>query len=127
MKITQETLINDKAVRENYINRVGVLDDVKDLLLLPSTEMTTLPNLAKYFEVSKDVIEAMYRYHESEFTADGVKYFKQGEVIREMKLNLGSIGLEKMRGKAIITIAGEEITIPNRGLRLFPRRAILYF
>ena len=39
MKISEETMISNKALQERFINRIDVLDKVKTLLLIPKNGM----------------------------------------------------------------------------------------
>lgn len=124
MKITQETLITNKEVRNNYMNNTQALSAVKHLLLLPNTQLATLAQVAEYYEVPKETIESVLNYNKAEIEADGMKTYKQAEILKELNVEVQC--LEKMVGKAVITLKnGEELILPNRGLRLFPRRAIL--
>jgi len=126
MKITQETLITNKEVRNKYMNNTQALSAVKHLLLLPNTQLATLEQVAQYYEVPKKTIDSLVNYNREELEEDGMKAYKQAEIVKELMLEVQ--GLEKFQGKALVTLKnGDELTLPNRGLRLFPRRAILYF
>jgi hypothetical protein len=106
------------------MNRVEVLDRVKNLLLLPNTEFATTKQVAEYFEVDVSNIERFATRNKEELESDGYTFTNKSKVLDT--LNGHAVQLETVVGKTIVTLDnGDEIIIPNRGLRLFPRRAIL--
>jgi hypothetical protein len=120
----EQDLIENKELRERCISRIEVLDKVGSLLLLPNTEYATVEQVAKYYEVTHQAIETIISRHRDELETDGFKTFRKNNVIQ--LLNIQDECLENVVGKAIATLKnGSKIEIPNRGLRLFPRRAIL--
>ncbi|MFZ0446909.1 MAG: hypothetical protein WAM95_20200 [Bacillus sp. (in: firmicutes)] len=59
-----------------------------------------------------------------ELSVDGFGVFKKDEVIN--LLNVPERQLENLKGKVVATMEnGDQVIVPNRGLHLFPRRAIL--
>lgn len=121
---TVDGIIEDVKLREELISRVEVLDKVKNLLLLPNTEFATVLQVADFYEVSDKVIEKIVERHSDELTSDGYALFRKYDVVN--LLNRQYVGIEISRGKSVVTFEnGDELTVANRGLRLFPRRAIL--
>ena len=61
------------------MNRVEVLDKVKDLLLLPELEMATTSQVADFYEVPMQAIKSLVTDKKDELTADGyiTKYGKE--------------------------------------------------
>lgn len=121
MDITKEQIIESKELREQLASRVEVLETVKKLLLIPKTEFATVKQVAEFYEVGETVIEKIYMRNGEELKSDGMclKSYKDF-------LNGQHVGLEKMSGKVIFKFDDEtELSIPNRGLKVFPRRAIL--
>lgn len=47
-KVTETALVEDVKVREQYMERVDVLDKVKKLLLLPGMDMATTKQVAEF-------------------------------------------------------------------------------
>ena len=99
-------LIENKNVREKMISNVSVLEKVKDLLLLGDSEFATLQQVAEYYEVSKQAIESIKNRNKEELINNGMKTFSNKEI------------------KAL-NIQDEWFKIPNRGMILFNKRAIL--
>ena len=67
----EQTIMDYRQVREEYIDRVDVLDKVKNLLLIPAMECMTMKQVADYYEVSIDSVKGIYNYNKEEFIADG--------------------------------------------------------
>lgn len=121
MKETQ--FIDDKVLRDKSVEHYEVLEKVKELLLIPNTKWATQKQVAEYYEVGEKAIETIYSRHRDELESDGVSIKSYKEF-----LNIQNEGLEisYVVGKTIFTFAnGNELTVPNRGLKVFPRRAIL--
>lgn len=48
----ESPLCNDRALRNKCVNHYEVLEKVKQLLLLPGTDMMSIDQVADYYEVS---------------------------------------------------------------------------
>ncbi len=121
MKIMNEDLLSSRELRDKCSGRYEVLEKVKQLLLIPGTEMMSVKQLAEYYEVGKEAIEAVYTRFKEELVEDGMKNMGYKSF-----LNLQVESLEHVRGKTLITLPNKQlIEVPNRGLKVFPRRAIL--
>lgn len=119
-----EKAFNNKETREEMINNVSTLDKVKDLILLPNTDYATIEQVASYYEVGLQAIESIVLRHRKELDSDGFELFRKSNVVSLLDIPDGC--LESVVGKSIATLEdGVNIDIPNRGLRLFPKRAIL--
>lgn len=121
---TENEIIEDVELREELVNRVDVLEKVKGLLLLPAIGMATTQQVADFYEVGVEAINAIVIRHKDELLSDGYKLFKKDEVLN--KLNVQDEHLEKLPSKTIVTFTnGSTLFVVNRGVRLFPKRAIL--
>lgn len=117
----QENIISDRRMRDKCVGHYEVLETVKKILLIPDTEWATQKQVAEYYEVGEKAIETIYTRHKDELESDGVSLKSYKEF-----LNIQNEGLETVVGKTIFLFAnGETLTVPNRGLKVFPRRAIL--
>jgi len=116
-----EELLISRELRDKCAGRYEVLEKVKALLLIPGTELMTVKQVAEYYEVDKKVIEMICIRHKDELLNDGITTCSYKDF-----LNQQSVGLEKMKGKVIFSFSdGEVLEVPNRGLKVFPRRAVL--
>lgn len=122
MRATEkENIISDRSVRDNCVSHYEVLERVKKVLLIPDTEWATQKQVAEYYEVGEKAIETICTRHKDELETDGVSLKSYKEF-----LNIQNEELETVVGKTIFLLAnGESLTVPNRGLKVFPRRAIL--
>lgn len=124
MNITANDLINDKEAREKLVERVEVLDRVKDILLIPGTDVATITEIADFYKVSVDSIQKIYQRNTTEIDMDGIHVVSAKELIG-LKCPISRI-INKTQFKTVISYEnGKELTIPNRGIKVFPRRAIL--
>ncbi len=121
--ITAEELLENRDLREQLINRLEVLDKVKQVVTMPNTELLTIEQVADYYEVDAKTIDKIVNRHLDELTEDGYKVYSRAELIN--LLNRQNVDLKNLKGKTIITIDNQSVIIPNRGLRLFTRRALL--
>lgn len=114
-------LLENRDLRESLMEHCEVLERVKQLLLLPGTEYATVKQVAEFYGVDEKVIKMMCLRHRDELEPDGVCYKKYTDFLREQ-----GVTLETFKGKVILHYeSGEDFEFPNRGLRVFPRRAIL--
>ena len=102
----REELLQNKELRSENLGRIEVLDQVKKLLLLGDTEFATTEMVAEYYGVGKEAIQSLIKDHREELNTNGFKLHKRSEILNVLGEHL-------------------EINIPNRGLNLFSKRAIL--
>ena len=121
--IKEKDLIESKDVRESLIARVEVLDRVKELNTLADTDYMTTRQVAEFYEVGVEAINSIARRHDEELTSDGYELRRKSEIIEI--LNIQNEHLTSVTGKTIVEAPDLTIHIPNRGLRLFPKRAAL--
>lgn len=125
-KITAESFLDNKELREQTMARVEVLDKVKQLFLIPELECMTAKQVADYFEVPLSTVNDQFQHNRDEFESDGTDFkplssFKNliyGKTVTQKPSN-------KRGSLTLAFIDGTEITIPNCGIKCFPKRAIL--
>lgn len=120
MIMNMETILTKKQ-REENIGKIEVLDKVGKLLSLGKTEFSTLKQVSEYFGVPEETIKTVIARHRNELNTDGLKCYNIDEINKSLKMKL----LSQEQHIKVISIDGEKITIPNRGITLFPKRAIL--
>ncbi|KSV57725.1 hypothetical protein [Acetivibrio ethanolgignens] len=131
--MNETQFIDDRTLRDKNVDRFEILEKVKKVLLIPNTDFMTVNQLAEYYStyykdknkkdniVTPDGIRKLYSLHSDELDSDGVciKSYKDFLIGNEFTL-------ENLKGKVILTHStGMSFEIPNRGIRVFPRRAIL--
>ena len=122
----EQTIMDYRQVREEYIDRVDVLDKVKNLLLIPAMECMTMKQVADYYEVSVEAIKGIYKYHKEEFVTDGAIKHSISDIKNSIGVKYPNLKMDNIKGGMIIEIdENTKIVVPNVGVILFPKRAIL--
>ncbi|MCC0642171.1 hypothetical protein [Clostridioides sp. ES-S-0049-03] len=106
-----EKLIENKELRDRNIDRVNVLEHVKEILTLANTDFSTVGLVAEYYEVDKHTVEVLIQRNREELKLDGLKLYK--------KSNIAEILANSENAHSV------SFKIPSRGLILIPKRAIL--
>lgn len=117
------TETKQKELREQYIGRVDVLEKVKSLIMLPDIELMTVAQVADFYEVELDTIKRVYQRSKTEIDEDGVVNLTS-KLLKEQLVPLDIIN----RTKAYAEVEfkdGTKLILPNRGLKGFPKRAVL--
>lgn len=113
--------IDDKTLRDSSVNHYEVLEKVKDLLLIPETELATIKMVADYYEVEEKAIDKICSRHLDELESDGMCIRKHNNL--SMRHN---VGLKTSKGKVTFLFEnGQTFDYPTRGVKTFPKRAIL--
>lgn len=71
----ESPLCNDRTLRDKCVNHYEVLEKVKQLLLLPGTDMMSIDQVADYYEVTPEYIKILYSNNKGEIDLDGVEMF----------------------------------------------------
>lgn len=73
---TEEDLISKKEMREQYIDRLDILEKVRALFLIPELNLMSTGMVAKFFDVSAETIKKTYQRNQEEIDSDGAKMLK---------------------------------------------------
>ncbi|MEU0369614.1 hypothetical protein ABZ070_05000 [Streptomyces sp. NPDC006283] len=107
-------LLESRAMRVEHVGRVEALDKVKALRLLPDSVHVSTEGVARYFEVSTEVIKKVTQRHRDELTENGMQVVKGSDLGKYQRDN--------------VSLSSEgEGSYPQRrsSLTLFTRRAVL--
>lgn len=130
-KVMENDFVEVKNLRDKYIDRVEVLEKVSNLLLLPHTEYATAKQVAEFYKVPLITIKKVVERNKDEFDSDGCGLYSTENILEILKkhnsnLTGQNVSLENMTGKKKITFDDSTfIIVPNRGVIVFPKRAIL--
>lgn len=96
--MNQENLLEQKELRESVINRLEVLDNVGEILLLPNTEYATTEMVGNYYKVDIEAVQKVIQRNRDELKEDGYKVFKGKELMdikskSQLKTRAGSLSL----------------------------------
>lgn len=127
MSINQAELLENQDLREKYMERVEVLDKVKELLLFDELKMATVQMVADYYEVPKSTIESCVGNHREEVESDGYSVYKARDADRLLSHVTPDFRVTKNRAnfKLIDKEGNVVLSAGGTGVALFPRRAIL--
>ena len=121
MTQNETRLIEQKDLRNQYINRIDVLDKVKKLLLIPDGEVATMKMVADYYEVDNKTIEKCYYRNKDEIAADGTCIKSAKDFLLRQ-----NVGVNRGQGKITLSFDNDvTIVVPNVGFRVFSKRAVL--
>lgn len=120
---SNDNVISDRSIRDKCVGHYEVLERVKELLLLPGTELMSINNVADYYEVSPQRIKDLYTQNKEEIDGDGTSLVKRdfynGSLIKKTSVE------QKQTSVTYTFEDGQIITINNRGLKAFSKRAVL--
>lgn len=109
--VNELVLVESRTAREQFIDKVEVLEKVKALPTLPDDLHVTIDMAAEYYEVEKKTAEKVIERHKNEFLSDGYKVLK-GKEFKDFVTDVASVANFQVNPKA-------------RSLALLPRRAVL--
>ncbi|MFJ9625938.1 hypothetical protein [Streptomyces sp. NPDC101181] len=111
---TEVALLESRALRDEQLGRVDVLDKVKSLALLPDGIHVRTEDVARYFEVSTEVIKKVTFRHRAEMEESGLT------VLRGSELRVFQRDMQSLWG-------GGQESYPQAAtqLRLYTRRTVL--
>lgn len=122
-QVETDKIISDRKIRDRCAGHYEVLEKVKKLFLLPGTDMMSIEQVAEYYEVSPQWIKDLYTQNKSEIDSDGTEIIKRSHYDGSL---LKTTSVEKKQTSVIYTFDdGQVITINNRGLKTFSKRAVL--
>ena len=128
MKYTENMITESINIRNELVNRIDVLNKVKNVLTLPYTEVMTMQQVADFYEVPLETIDTCYKTNKDEIDMDGVTVMSP-RTYKEIFKGCDStvkVNYTQAHGKMIIHIDDNtDVVIPNRGIKVFPENAIL--
>ncbi|MFE7621735.1 hypothetical protein [Streptomyces sp. NPDC057496] len=77
---TEVALLESRALRVEQMGRVDVLDKVKSLVMLPDGIHVRTEDVARYFEVSTEVVKKVTQRHRVEVSENGLKLLRGAEL-----------------------------------------------
>lgn len=122
-KQENDNIISDRSLRDKCVGHYEVLERVKELLLLPDTDLMSINSVADYYEVSPQRIKDLYTQNKEEINGDGTSLIKRdfynGSLVKKTSVE------QKQTSVTYTFEDGQIVTINNRGLKAFSKRAVL--
>ena len=103
----EAAFMESRSLRAYFCNRdeyLDIIDRVGQLIVIPGTAWAIIENIAAFYQVPKNTIEYVIKRHRDELLSDGYNTLQKKDLE-----NWHYASLE----------------IPNRGISVFPRRAVL--
>lgn len=123
----KETIIESRTLRDVAIERLEVLDKVKQVMTIPRMEMLVSNQVADYFGVTREVVKKVYQNNRDEIESDGVLHMSSAEF--ETSDRWGNCFPTKVPSKAkgIVRYRVDDMTVNLNGRAnlLFSKRAVL--
>lgn len=120
----EQELMDSRAMRDQYANRLDVLDKVKALFTIDKLDMLTIGQVAEYYEVEKKAIAKVFERARDEFLSDGARKLTTGEIPKSDKMSEFDKPLTNAQFAVDMTDPDHTVAIVRSGW-FFPRRAIL--
>jgi len=122
------TLIDQAELRNKLIDRIDVLNKVKELFLIPKFNMMTTKMVAEYYGVATSSVKSVYNRHKDELDSDGTLCVLSSELSEvhfvPLKIN-HRIMKGTVRGSTAFDIDGYTLEIRNGYNTFFTPRAVL--
>ncbi|WP_434592252.1 hypothetical protein [Streptomyces sp. A5-4] len=112
---SEVTLLESRTLRDEAIGRVEVLDKVKALVMLPDGINVCTEDVARYFEVSTEVVKKVVQRHRVELDENGLQVLR-GDDLRIFQRDILSLWSDGL---------GTSYPQAATNLTLFTRRAVL--
>lgn len=136
--MNETKFIENRTLRDNVVSHYEVLEKVKELFLIPEMDCMTVDQVAGYYStvddenpeknciVTSNGLRKLYSSYKDELDSDGVCIKNYKDFLIGNKFTLENTS----KGKVLLRHDNMDkskylIEIPNRGIRVFPRRAIL--
>lgn len=122
--LKENDLLGSKEQRETLIDKIEVLEKVKDLILLPNSQVATMKQVAQYYKVSINTLKSVFYSNQEELLEDGCRLYKGSEINNAHMFNYKYV--ESNRANYMFLLDDETVLkVGGKGIILFTKRAIL--
>lgn len=124
--IQNEELLINRQLRNDLITeeRLDVLDKVKELNCLPNTILSTVEQVANYYEVGNSAISSLIFDNKEEVELDGYRTYKGKEISQSDVISFKEFTQNRANYKFVLE-DNSELSVGGKGIALFPKRAVL--
>ena len=122
--MNEEVLVERKDEREKYYDRIEILNQVGELLLIPNNEYATMDMVAKYYKVKRSTIDYEVNKNLDELLSNGYKVVKGSEIADSHVIQFKGFTKNRANYKFILDDKNS-LSVGGTGIRLFSKRAIL--
>ncbi|MEU7149435.1 hypothetical protein AB0B15_15605 [Streptomyces sp. NPDC045456] len=100
----EAVLLESRAMRDSVMGRVGALEKVKTLVLLPDRLHVTTRMVAEYFDVGERVINRLMQRHRPELLENGMRVLRGSDLRAFESDNLSLSSESYPQGRAHLTL-----------------------
>ena len=114
----------EKEQRDKYIERIDILEKVKEINILAGTNFMTTRQVADFYEVVTRTIQHIWADNRGEIQEDGVQILKGNEIKKlanDITFEATDVEIQAFKGYSLVGGA----RISNGNNILFPKRAVL--
>lgn len=83
-KFTESDLVENQELRIEHLERIEVLEGVKEIILLGNSKVLHAKLVAEYYEVPEETIKTLYKRNREELDSNGALILR-GEELKEFK------------------------------------------
>lgn len=123
MNYVAEDFVNKSDLRNKMIDRIDVLNKVKELFLIPKLEMIPMRQIAQYYDTTVHAVRSVYHRHREEIDSDGVRMIKSSEFFTLMQDAL--VKKNESSREYYVPFGNSKILIQNGRQAYFSPRAVL--
>jgi len=127
MNYVAEDFVNKSDLRNKMIDRIDVLNKVKELFLIPAVNMIDSKSVAEYYNTPIESIKTVYKRNKEEIDNDGVKRVSSKDFCK-VHLEPSKVEYTRCKGRRGVTtyvIDGYKFEIHNGESIFFSPRAVL--
>lgn len=92
MAFKEVDLVENKELRNEHLDRVEVLNKVKEIITLSNSKVLTTQLVAEYYEVASNTIKQLHNRNKEELESNGAITLR-GDVLKEFKGRLHDVTL----------------------------------
>lgn len=120
---TEEDLISKKEMREQYIDRLDILEKVRAIFLIPELNLMSTGMVAKFFDVPVETIRWEYMQNKEEIDSDGVKSLSS----KDLRVSLDDQTLlpNGKSGVFVTATDGTKYNLPHRSTTYYTPRSVM--
>ena len=122
---TEETILENKELRNKLVGREDVLYKVKDLLLMPSLDLMPTQNVTGFYEVELRALQQVIKRHQEELESDGMVKVSRAQVLAKLNESNEESNVLTYKTHIEVMVGDTKFKVANRAGWMFPKRAIL--
>lgn len=126
--INEAQFVEVKSLRDKMMDRLDVLDKVKEIFMIPALEKISIKQVADFYELDSETVRKCFQRNRTEIEEDGVSKETPKTLRENVDLRVGhNVPFVVSKNGVTISYDGGDVYIPNCGTHFFSKRAVLRF